>query len=126
MVMVDRQFARGLVTEERFLLPRAETEFTRLDVAIVALPNGLDFGERLSVESARYLETKTGPAQLAVGFIRREALGVRIAEARIASGMLGDIRQVSVEDGYILSSRPVNEFPVHRSRGDDIQLGSHL
>jgi predicted dehydrogenase len=151
VVMVDWQLHRAELLKSYFSSCVAETEFTalcgRVDAAIVALPSDLNAQVAtrllqdgisvliekpiaLTVESARELETtaKNGRAKLAVGFIRREALGVRMAEACIASGMLGDIRQVSVEDGYAFSWKAVNEFRFDRSRGGGILLdvGSHV
>lgn len=151
VVAVDRLKDRAALLKSYFPSCVAETEFTRLrgrvDAAIVALPNELNaqvstcllqdgisvLVEKpvaLTVESARELEmaAKNGRAKLVVGFIRREALGVRMAQACIASGMLGDIRQVSVEDGYVFSWKAVDEFRFDRCRGGGVLLdiGSHV
>ena len=109
VVMVDRQLHRAELLKSYFPSCVAETDFTKLrehvDAAIVALPNDLNAmvatqllqagisvlvekPAALNVESARELETAAlkGRAKLAVGFIRREALGVRMAR------MFGDVR----------------------------------
>src|SRR5262245_1681771 len=151
VVMVDRQLHRAERLKSYFQSCAAETDFTalreRVDAAIVALPNDLNatvaiwlLGAGISVlvekpaaltiDSARELEMAAvkGGAKLAVGFIRREALGVRMARECIASGMLGDIKSVSVEDGYPFSWEAVNEFRFDRTRGGGILLdiGSHV
>jgi predicted dehydrogenase len=151
VVMVDRQLHRAELLKSYFPSCVAETDFTtlheRVDAAIVALPNDLNARvatrllqtgisvlvekpAALNVENARELETAAvkGRAKLAVGFIRREALGVRMARICIASGMLGDIRNFSVEDGYAFSWEAVNEFRFDRTRGGGIlfDIGSHV
>jgi predicted dehydrogenase len=151
VVMVDRQLHRAELLKSYFPSCVVETDFTtlrgRVDAAIVALPNDLNAmvatqllqagisvlvekPAALNVESARELETAAvkGRAKLAVGFIRREALGVRMARVCIASGMLGDIRNFSVEDGYAFSWEAVNEFRFDRTRGGGIlfDIGSHV
>src|SRR5262249_2572158 len=151
VVMVDRQLHRAELLKSYFPFCVAETDFTtlreRVDAAIVALPNDLNAmvatrllqagisvlvekPAALTIESARELEMAAakGPAKLAIGFIRREALGVRMARECIASGMLGDIKSVSVEDGYPFSWEAVNEFRFDRTRGGGILLdiGSHV
>jgi predicted dehydrogenase len=151
VVMVDRQLQRAELLKSYFTSCVAETDFTtlreRVDAAIVALPNDLNamvaarllqdgisvLVEKpvaLNVESARELETAAvkGRAKLAVGFIRREASGVRMARTCIASGMLGDIKKFSVEDGYPFSWEAVNEFRFDRTRGGGIlfDIGSQV
>jgi predicted dehydrogenase len=151
VVMVDRQLRRAELLKSYFPSCVAETDFTtlreRVDAAIVALPNDLNAmvatrlleagisvlvekPAALTVESAQELETAAvkGRAKLAVGFIRREALGVRMARGCIASGMLGDIRKFSVEDGYAFSWEAVDEFRFDRMRGGGIlfDIGSHV
>jgi predicted dehydrogenase len=151
VVMVDRQLHRAELLKSYFQSCAAETDFTalreRVDAAIVALPNDLNAmvatrllqagisvlvekPAALTIESARELEMAAvkGPAKLAIGFIRREALGVRMARECIASGMLGDIKSVSVEDGYPFSWEAVNEFRFDRTRGGGVLLdiGSHV
>jgi predicted dehydrogenase len=145
VVMVDRQLHRAELLKSYFPSCVAETDFTtlcgRVDAAIVALPNDLNAmvatrllqagisvlvekPAALTVESALELETAAvkGRAKLAIGFIRREALGVRMARACLASGMLGDIRTFSVEDGYAFSWEGVSDFRFDRMRGGGILL----
>jgi predicted dehydrogenase len=149
VVMVDRQLHRAELLKSYFPSCVAETDFTtlreRVDAAIVALPNDLNARvasrllqtgisvlvekpAALNVESARELETAAvkGRAKLAVGFIRREALGVRMARICIASGMLGDIRNFSVEDGYALSWEAGFRFDRARGGGILFDIGSHV
>lgn len=150
VVMVDRQLNRAELLKSQFQSCAAETDFTalrgRVDAAIVALPNDLNAmvatwlleagisvlvekPAALTIDSARELEMAVvkGEAKLAVGFIRREALGVRMARECIATGMLGDIKKVSIEDGYAFSWEAVNEFRFDRKRGGGIlfDIGSH-
>jgi predicted dehydrogenase len=149
--MVDRRLQRAELLKSYFPFCVAETDFTtlhdRVDAAIVALPSHLNavvatqllevgisvLVEKpvaLSVEGARELEAaaQKGSAKLAVGFIRREAVGVRMAKVCIANGMLGDIREFSVEDGYVFSWEAVDEFRFDKTRGGGILLdiGSHV
>jgi len=151
VVMVDRRPERAELLKSYFPASVVEVDFTtlrdRVDAAIVALPNHLNalvarqlleegisvLIEKpfaLSIESARELElvASKGSAKLAVGFIRREAVGVRMARECIAKGMLGDIEKVSIEDGYAFSWEAVNEFRFDRTRGGGILLdiGSHV
>jgi predicted dehydrogenase len=151
VIMVDQDSSRAEVLKSYFPDSIVERDFRtlrgRVDAAIVALPsylNPLVAHELLeqgisvliekpfaiSIESARELElaTSNGRAKLAVGFIRREAVGVRMARECIESGMLGDIRGFSVEDGYAFSWEAVNEFRFDPTRGGGILLdiGSHV
>jgi predicted dehydrogenase len=105
--MVDRQVHRAEILKSYFQSCAAETDFTalreRVDAAIVALPNELNAmvatwllqagisvlvekPAALTIDSARELEMAAvkGAAKLAVGFIRREALGC---------GWLGNVLQ---------------------------------
>jgi predicted dehydrogenase len=149
--MVDRQLHRADLLKSFFPSCAAETDFTelcgRVDAAIVALPSDLNAmvatrlleagisvlvekPAALTIDSALELETAAvkGGAKLAVGFIRREALGVRMARECIASGMLGNIKKVSVEDGYAFAWKAVDGFRFDRTRGGGIlfDIGSHV
>ena len=148
-VMVDRDPARAAVLTSIFSGAVAESDYTtlagRVDAAIVALPNQLNAKvsaellrmgipvlvekpAALTIEDARMLLASQERARLAVGFIRREAVGIRLAKACIERGMLGEVTAFSVEDGYWFNWQAVNEFRFDRSRGGGILLdiGSHV
>ena len=150
-IMVDLDPARtGLMSR---LCPGSTAEsdfrkiFNRVDAAIVALPNHLnapvagellDAGISVLVEkpiamtaaSAQVLQDKAAraPAKLSVGFMRREAVGIRMARACIANGTLGDIVGFSIEDGFPFAWQAVNEFRFDKARGGGIlmDIGSHV
>lgn len=149
LVMVDRDVARARCLASFFPGAVTETDYTalagRVDAAIVALPNQLNARvsaellrmgihvlvekpAALTVEDARMVAAAQGAARLTVGFIRREAIGVRMARTFIERGMLGDILSFNVEDGYWFNWQAVNEFRFDRSRGGGILLdiGSHV
>jgi predicted dehydrogenase len=149
--MVDKNQKRAEILRSYFPESVVEEDFSRLrdrvDAAIVALPGHLNAGAAhqlledgisvliekpfaVSVEDATKLEvTKwNGESKLAVGFIRREAIGVRLARECISNGMLGTIRSFSIEDGYAFAWEAVDEFRFDRMKGGGILLdiGSHV
>jgi predicted dehydrogenase len=151
VVLVDRDQNRAERLRSYFPSAAIELDFGnlrgRVDAAIVALPNHLNASAAcelieggisvliekpfaMSIEAATGLEVAVskGGAKVAIGFIRREAVGVRMARECIASGMLGAIRSISVEDGYPFSWEAVNEFRFDPTRGGGILLdiGSHV
>jgi predicted dehydrogenase len=149
--MVDLDAKRAERLRNYFPSAAIDSDFRtlrgRADAAIVALPNYLNASAArhlledgisvliekpfaMTVEAATELQltaSKSG-AKVAIGFIRREAVGVRMARECIASGMLGNIRCFSVEDGYPFSWDAVNEFRFDSTRGGGILLdiGSHV
>lgn len=150
-VMVDHQPARARLLADSFPGSAAESDFTqlagRVDAAIVALPSHLnapvamkllEMGisvlvekpAALTVEAARALAAAevSGKARFAVGFIRREAVAVRMAKEFLQNGMLGEIKEFSIEDGYPFDWNAVNEFRFDKTRGGGILLdiGSHV
>lgn len=151
LLMVDRQPERAELLARCFAGASAESDFRRLkdrvDAAIVSLPNHLNapvstelLNMRISVlvekpaalnlEEARALVAAAtcGPAKLAVGFIRREAVAVRMAKYCLDSGLLGEIQSFSVEDGYAFNWQAVSEFRFDKTRGGGIlfDIGSHV
>jgi predicted dehydrogenase len=151
LVMVDQDRKRAEILKNYFPESIVELDIAnlrgRVDAAIVALPSHLNAPVArqlleedisvliekpfaLSMESARELElaASKGSAKLAVGFIRREAVGVRMARDCIANGMLGELRCFSIEDGYVFSWESVNEFRFDPTRGGGIlyDIGSHV
>ena len=150
-VMVDRQTQRAELLAQGFANAVVESDFKqlagRVDAAIVALPAQLNaevsaellkMGISVLVEKPAALTVgqaqalaaaaSGGTAKLAVGFIRREAVSVRMARECIRSGMLGDITGFSIEDGYFFNWKAVNEFRFDRARGGGIlyDIGSHV
>src|SRR4051812_16527974 len=133
VVMVDLDSKRAERLRNYFPNAAIESDFRtlrgRADAAIVALPNYLNASAArhlleegisvliekpfaMTVDAATELQlaaSKSG-AKIAIGFIRREAVGVRMARECMANGMLGTIRRFSVEDGYPFSWEAVNEF----------------
>lgn len=150
-VMVDRSTQRAELLAQGFANAVVKSDFKqlagRVDAAIVALPAQLNAEvsaellkmgisvlvekpAALTVEQAQALAAAAGggTAKLAVGFIRREAVSVRMARECIRSGMLGDITGFSIEDGYFFNWKAVNEFRFDRTRGGGIlyDIGSHV
>jgi predicted dehydrogenase len=151
VVMVDLDAKRAERLRNYFPSAAIDSDFRtlrgRADAAIVALPNYLNASAArhlledgisvliekpcaMTVEAAAELQlaaSKSG-AKVAIGFIRREAVGVRMARECIANGMLGNIQCFSVEDGYPFSWEAVNEFRFDSTRGGGILLdiGSHV
>ena len=151
LVMVDRQAQRAELLAQAFPGAVAESDFKqlagRVDAAIVALPGHLNaevaasllkMGISVLVEKPAALTVSDAQAlaaaasgasgRLAVGFIRREAIGIRMARECIANGLLGDITGFSIEDGYLFNWKAVNEFRFDRARGGGIlyDIGSHV
>jgi predicted dehydrogenase len=151
-VAVDRDPARAALLAGYFPGCAAETDFVRLkdarvDAAIVALPvhvNALaatalvrhgisvlvEKPVAATVAEARALEAAAAEsgATVAVGFIRRESVAVRFAKRMIESGMLGAIKSVSIEDGYLYSWQAVQGFRFERDKGGGIlfDIGTHV
>lgn len=150
VAMIDRDASRAqkLATLLPGSQPGSHLSALRgnVDAAIVALPGHLNtevtrelLGMGISVlvekpaavnsEQARSLvEASKGTAKLSVGFIRREAVGLRLARHCIQSGMLGKIHRFSIEDGYVFAWQAVHEFRFDRARGGGIlnDIGSHV
>lgn len=150
VVMVDCDPARARRLANGFDSAVIETDHRKLagrvDAAIVALPGHLNARvsadllqagvsvlvekpAAVSVEEAEMLAAAPRwPAILAVGFIRREAAGVRLARQVVQRGLLGKIRRFSIEDGHVFAWQAVHEFRFDRARGGGIlnDIGSHV
>lgn len=151
LVMVDRQTQRAELLAKGFPNAVVESDYKqlagRVDAAIIALPGHLNAEvaaellkmgisvlvekpAALTVRDAQSLAAAASAASgtLAVGFIRREAVSVRMARECIQNGMLGDITGFSIEDGYLFNWKAVNEFRFDRARGGGIlyDIGSHV